>query len=132
MVLKLYFSRLYDTVFSRRGVVVEYFAATEDSSRQTLVIQGRLRYWDNSMLRFNEELVEDRFELRKVEYVYHYQQQDGALVFRYDNVPHYPELPTHPHHKHIGTGTAELVEAAQPPQLADVLREVERFLASRS
>lgn len=83
------------------------------------------------MLRVSEELVEDRLELRKVEYVYHYQAQDGALVFRYDNVPHYPELPTHPHHKHIGTGTAEIVEAAQPPQLTDVLREVERFLATR-
>lgn len=26
---------------------------------------------------------------------------DGALIFRYDNVPHYPGIPTFPHHKHL-------------------------------
>ena len=82
------------------------------------------------MLRISEKLVEEIVQLRKEEYVYHYQAEDGSLIFRYDNVPHYPHLSTHPHHKHIGVGAAERVEAAQPPQLTDVLREIEAMLSS--
>ena len=26
---------------------------------------------------------------------------DGALIFRYDNVPHHPGVATFPHHKHL-------------------------------
>lgn len=82
------------------------------------------------MLQFRESLVEEIVQLRKVEYVYHYQAQDGSLIFRYDNVPHHLHLPNYPHHKHIRAGAEERVEAAQPPQLTDVLREIEAILAS--
>lgn len=82
------------------------------------------------MLQLTENLVEEDVRLHKQEYVYHYQAQDGTLIFRYDNVPHYPDLPTHPHHKHVRVGAAERVEAAQPPQLTDVLREIEATLTS--
>ena len=84
------------------------------------------------MLRFREELVEESVRLRKMEYVYHYQAQDGSLIFRYDNVPHYPDLPSHPHHKHVRAGETERVEATQPPQLTDVLREIDAMLAAAS
>ena len=82
------------------------------------------------MLRISENLVEEAARLRKEEYVHHYQAQNGTLIFRYDNVPHYPDLSTHPHHKHVRAGAVEQVEAAQPPQLADVLREIDAILAA--
>ena len=46
------------------------------------------------------------------------------MIFRYDNAPHHPEVTTHPHHKHTATG----VEAATPPDLSDVLREIDAHL----
>ena len=121
-----------DTIFSRRGLTVEYYEAVESPARRAAIVEGRLRYWDGSMLRFREELIEKRGQLNQRQYVYHYQAQDGSLIFRYDNVPHYPNIPTHPHHKHVGAGAAERVEAAQPPQLTDVLREIEAILGSSS
>ncbi len=54
-------------------------------------------------------------------YAYHYQRADDELVFRYDNVPHYPDIRTFPHHKHIG----DTVVPAQPPDLSEVLREID-------
>ena len=117
-------------IFSRRGLTVEYYEAAESAAKRTALLEGRLRFWDGSMLRISENLVEEGVRLRKVEYVYHYQAQDGSLVFRYDNVAHYPHLPTHPHHKHVRVNADERVEAAQPPQLTDVLREIEAILAS--
>jgi hypothetical protein len=47
----------------------------------------------------------------------------GRLIFRYDDTPHHTELDSFPHHKHIADeGT---VERADPPDLADVLSEIE-------
>ena len=48
--------------------------------------------------------------LNKISYAYHLQDQVGKLVFRYDNEPHYPELATFPHHKHVSSGVPEASE----------------------
>ncbi len=39
------------------------------------------------------------------DYSYHWQSADGSLIIRWDNAAHYPSIPTHPHHKHVGTET---------------------------
>ena len=126
--LDVYLARIYDIVHSRRGVTVEAYNSRGSSNEHSAAVRARLRYWDDSMLQLTENLIEEDVQLRKEEYVYHYQAQDGSLIFRYDNVPHYPDLPTHPHHKHVGAGAAERVEATQPPQLTDVLREIDALL----
>jgi hypothetical protein len=28
----------------------------------------------------------------------------GHLIIRWDNAPHFPDLPTFPHHKHLASG----------------------------
>jgi len=43
-------------------------------------------------------------------------------VFRYDNSPHRPALPTFPHHKHVGI--SETAVAHPQPSLDDVIAEV--------
>jgi hypothetical protein len=60
-------------------------------------------------------------------YTYHYQRADGTLVFRYDNAPHYPDLPSAPHHKHIGKND---ILAAEMPDLFQVLKEIEDIIES--
>jgi len=47
------------------------------------------------------------------------------MVFRYDNAPHFPNLPTAPNHKHIGE--IEVI-AADVPDLESVLIEIEAFV----
>ena len=44
----------------------------------------------------------------------------------YDNSPHFPHLPTFPHHKHKGSESD--VIAANPPDLATVLREIDSIM----
>jgi hypothetical protein len=62
----------------------------------------------------------------KDRYSYHYQKSDTSLTFRYDNAPHHPEVETFPHHKHVGSD--ENVIAAQPPDLSDVLNEIDKII----
>jgi hypothetical protein len=128
--LEAYLARLYDTIYSRRGLTIEAFDVVRFPAAHSATVKGMLRFWNGSMLRFHEDLVQQGLGLRKLEYVYHYQQQDGSLVFRYDNAPHYPNISGFPHHKHVTTKTAEWVEPAQPPQLTDVLKEIDAILAT--
>ena len=58
-------------------------------------------------------------------YSYHYQRADASLVYRYDDAPHHPELPTFPHHKH--EQSEQDAFAAEPPTLSTVLDEIGRL-----
>jgi hypothetical protein len=79
---------------------------------------------DNSRLHFRELWVGQEHPVKK-SYTYHYQQEDEIIVFRYDNAPHFPHLPTAPHHKHIGGND---VIAADAPDLQSVLKEIEALI----
>ena len=122
--LHQYLTRLYATVHSRGEIKVEHFDATQRTSLRGHVA-GHLRFYDGSLLAF-EEILEVRgvHQITKTYYKYHYQRADGTLVFRYDNAPHHPEVPTFPDHIH----TEGCVEAATPPDLSDVLRKIDELL----
>jgi hypothetical protein len=55
-------------------------------------------------------------------YSFYLQDAQGRCVWRYDNAPHHPELPTFPHHKHVGP--AETAVAAPQPTLRQLLAEI--------
>ena len=86
-----------------------------------------LLFWDASVLHFRE-FVDVETAIERYTYAYHYQRDDGAFIFRYDNTEHHQKLNlgTFPHHKHIGSETN--VIASPAPTLADVLVEIESML----
>ena len=118
--------RLYATIHSRHEIVVEEFELFDHSAiaGRTSELFVTLRLWDGSMLQVHEALVVQAFTITKTRYNYHYQRADGTLVFRYDNAPHYPDLPGFPEHKHSG----EQVLSAPAPDLSQVLIETDRHL----
>src|SRR2546425_10642340 len=78
----------------------------------------------------NGDLLED-FEfvvatpdtLQTLTYRIHWQRGDGQLQRRWDNAPHHQEVPTFPHHVHVGL--ADHVEASEPMTILKVLALVE-------
>jgi len=117
-----YLVRIEATIYSRQDITVrdlrvELVAAT------AAYIEDRLIFYDGSFLEIEEVLYLSDRRIEKVRYSYHYQKGD-RLIFRYDNAPHHAELPTFPHHKHIG----DHVEPCQEPDLHDVLREIDARL----
>lgn len=121
--IKEYLYRLYDTIVSRGYIEIERLDFDEMPNRQGIV-EGRLKFYDGSMLEFDETILLHDKELVKLRYAYHYQNEAGEVIFRYDNAPHYPNIPTYPHHKHIGS----LVEPSQIPDLSEILREIEQII----
>lgn len=131
MRLSAYCDLVYDLINSRKDLDVEWLNIEFLKGRRKAVVEGRVCFWDGSLLRFQEELVQRGSTIFRNEYAYHYQAADGALLFRYDNSPHYPDIETFPHHKHVRAGASELVTPARPPDLIGVLREIETMLAAR-
>ena len=121
--IKRYLHRLYDTIISRGYVEIEHLSFDELPGRQG-IIQGRLKFHDGSLLDFDEVILLRREQLVKLRYAYHYQNEAGELIFRYDNAPHYPNIVTYPHHKHVGF----VVEPTQVPDLSEILREIEELI----
>jgi hypothetical protein len=92
-------------------------------------LHGSLFFSDGSLLHIREYVnVQDVIE--RYMYVYQYQDREGVLVFRYDNSPHFPQLPTFPHHKHDGSESN--VIRTNPPHLGAVLEEIRSLLRLRT
>ncbi len=125
MKIHLYLSRLYDILLSRGEIEIEAIHLDRPVENQGIVA-ANLRFYDGSLLSFDERVRVERNRIVKIEYRYHYQDADGVLIFRYDNAPHHPKIATYPNHLHVG----ERVEAAEPPDLGDVLRRIDELLYS--
>ena len=119
--IKSHLNRVYDTIVSRGYLEIENLIVESE------FIEGRLKFYDGSLLEFDELLTVKNHEVHKIRYSYHYQDSDERLIFRYDNAPHFRNIITYPHHKHIG-GEEEQVVPSSPPDLDAVLREIEQLL----
>jgi hypothetical protein len=91
-------------------------------------LKGSLYFADGSLLHLRE-YVNIQHVVERYMYVYQYQDPNGDLVFRYDNSPHFPHLPTFPHHKHDGS-ESEVIPTS-PPDLSMVLDEIYSLTARK-
>ena len=74
----------------------------EDELSEVLVyIRFRLRMGEGYLLEVKETIDFENNRLSVIDYSYHFQDPDNALIFRYDRAPHHRGLPTFPHHKHM-------------------------------
>jgi hypothetical protein len=85
-------------------------------------IAGVLHFEDGSQLHFRE-FVDVALPRPRNMYAYHYQNQAGQMIFRYDNALHRPTL-LQRDHKHLRNGQIELTTA---PTLIDIVNEILDF-----
>ncbi len=126
MMVKAYLRRIYDSILSRGYIGIEHLVF-DDMSDQRGSIEGRLRFFDGSLLVIDEVIIWRDNHLVKLRYAYHYQDVNGVSIFRYDNAPHFSDLATYPHHKHVG---AEVFPSLAP-DLGDVLSEIDQLVFKR-
>jgi hypothetical protein len=91
------------------------------------LIRCRVFFWDDSYLDLYEVISTEQGYPIKIHYAYTY-VRNGKRVFRYDNAPHHPQIPTYPHHKHIGP--EDTLAASEEPALAQILSEIESLLGA--
>ena len=123
MNLYSYFVRLESVLRSRQEIQVEN--SSFDVTPEGTKFECQLRFYDGSRLVISELVEEVRKRaIHRIDYKFHYQDADGNLIFRYDNAPHHPHIPTFPDHKHEGDAIVE----AEPPDLSDVLAEIDAII----
>jgi uncharacterized protein DUF6516 len=94
--------------------------------RSTLIdghLRARLALADGSQLEFSEYMQRSPAgAIAVITYSYHWADADNQLITRWDNTPHFPDLPGFPDHIHDGaTGQ---VTAGQPMSIFTVLDEI--------
>ena len=94
--------------------------------RSTLVdghIRARIVLADSSQLEFSEYRQRSSAgEIAVITYSYHWANADHQLIKRWDNAPHFPDLPEFPDHIH--DGATEEVTSGQPMSISAVLDEI--------
>jgi len=98
--------------------------------RITLVdghLRARLLIFDGTMLEFSEYVQRSPdSRINVATYSYHWAEANGDLIRRWDNTPHFPDLPGFPHHIHDGR-TGE-VTSGEPVSIFAILDEIARIL----
>jgi Family of unknown function (DUF6516) len=125
-VLDDYLLKIRQTISGFAEIQVEqYREQLLTANRANLRIRASLS--DKSLLEISEALVVNEGVLTWLSYRYHWQDNTGRLIFRYDDAPHHSEVETFPHHKHV----AGTVLASQHPDLLSLLAEIQHLLANR-
>lgn len=81
--------------------------------------KGTIYFSDKSSLHIKEFLDADEERVKKLMYVYHYQDAANRLVFRYDNAVHKPHL-AFIKHKHLGNK----IISSKPPTFTEIFEEI--------
>ena len=91
-------------------------------------LRARLALSDGSLIEFSEYVQRlPTGQINVATYSYHWADVNGDLIQRWDNTPHFPDLPGFPHHVHDGrTGT---VGPGQPTSIFAVLDQVAQLIA---
>jgi len=89
---------------------------------QSGLVRGELYFLDGSVLHFRE-LIDAQEFIQRLMYSFHYQSEDGELIFRYDDTPHHEVLPGFPYHKHVEIESNAV--SAEAPDLKTVLHEIQ-------
>lgn len=92
-----------------------------DLSLGVLFAEGRVVFYNGDILEFTESITPDRYRYR-----YQYLKGNGNLIFRYDNIPYYPEIPTFPDHKHYPNKVVE----SEPINLKEIVEEIIELIIS--
>jgi hypothetical protein len=121
--LASYLNCVEQAVLDCKNVYVErYIEEILTPERANLRI--RIRFDQGHLLEINEAIIIVDDQISPLDYRYHCQDEQNRLIFRYDSTPHFPDLPSFPHHKHL----SNTVTACEKPAITQVLQKAWEFL----
>ena len=118
-----YLEEIEQLLFNYSDIYVEeYKIVVLTPERANLRLRVRVAF--GYLLAISEILVVVDNQITYIDYRYHFQDEQNKLIFRYDNTPHFPNLSSFPHHKHL----PDRVIACKKPHITTVLEEAMNFL----
>ena len=117
-ILSNYLQRVEQAVLRCPDAYVEHYLE-ESLTPERVNLRIRIRFNDGHLLEMSEAIIVEGERLDFLDYRYHYQDEHNNLIFRYDSTPHFPDLPSFPHHKHL----PHTVITTDKPDIERVIRE---------
>ena len=114
-----YAGEIWDAARRRPDFRVELHDAI-DLPDNRLFLHFRLRSGEGHLLEIRETVEFRNNRLSAIDYSYHIQDPNHALIFRYDRAPHHAG-PTFPHHKHIPNAVTPSVKPTIPQAIQEAL-----------
>ena len=124
-VIAEYFSQI-EAHFITSPIVKSYVIVRKNISFSDGKFRARLTFTNQDFLELFEYVTEKSGSIQWGKYSFHWQKRDGMLVKRWDNAPHFPDLPNAPHHIHLGDKT--VLPNNLPPSALTILNEIEQEL----
>ncbi len=89
-------------LISLNNQVTHIHIVREEAQGDSGLLRYRLSLQDGSLIEMFQRFHVDAGDAVVTKYSYHWQDEDGTLLRRWDNAPHHPEVATHPYHLHLG------------------------------
>ena len=121
-ILQDYFDEIDQLLRNSANIYVEEFKVSSLTSERAN-LRLKVRFAFKYLLAVSEIIVVVDNQIEYIDYRYHFQDAQNNLIFRYDSTPHFPKLPSFPHHKHL----PDQVIACKKPYIAEVLKEAIEF-----
>ena len=120
--LSKYLENVEAAIRKLEGVYVEHYEE-EILATNRVNLRIRIHFPGGYLLELNDAAIVERGHIRHLGYRYHLQDRQNDLVFRYDNTPHFPEVKSFPHHKHL----PNKVVSAEEPSIFKIIEEAKQL-----
>jgi hypothetical protein len=110
------------------AIVSSWRVTSFDREGHDFRLKAQVVFVDGSTLHIRQVV----FDRAMLKYAYHWQDADGALLARWDNAEHWPDIPTFPHHQHVFREGLVVVIPSTGGDLASVLEEIAAAIARTS
>lgn len=125
MLLRNYLNSLYREIekLEDYGYTESVEIKEEIRAIKQAIVNVRIVFLNGSELHI-KEYIDARYKIERVSYAYHYQDNDGNCIFRYDNAVHKPAL-GFMEHKHTKDGN---IVAYELPNISGIFEEISEHL----
>ena len=127
MTIAAYLRRVKEHLLSD-SIIASFDIIRERSAITNGYLRVRLTLKDDSFLEFSEYTQPTaNNEIKVITYSYHWATNEGKLLKRWDNTPHFPSLSGFPHHIHDGDENEVIPNHEM--SIFDVLSEIAQLLS---
>ena len=121
-ILSLYLESIEALIRNLKDAYLERYEE-EILSSNRINLRIRIRFKTGYLFELNEAAIVVAGQFKRLNYRYHFQDSQNNLVFRYDNTPHFPDLESFPHHKHL----SNTVISSEEPSVKRAIKEAIRL-----
>ncbi len=111
---------LLDLLKQYQEIIASFEIQAYDQEGANFRLKAQVLFKDSSILHIKQIVLgESTFK-----YAYHWQDESGGLICRWDNAPHWSDIATYPHHKHVMQNNIETVTHSLGGDLTTLFAEI--------